>query len=213
MIVTERQAQLFHFDRSGCQYTPSLDINEDPHTFIRLVLGLSSPNEVDIGLDASIQWRIENGRKVGGTLTTRAADFTEKVYPLIYVDPFFSRSHIHGRGTTCWIVSDPATGEMLLVKDSWRSDDRTPEYVYLQDALGVPGVAQMVSCEPDRGQTKDLRFFVNGHRADFENPIDTRVVMKCYARPVITFTSPKQPLCALRDAIAGKSFLFIFATL
>ncbi|KAJ2920973.1 hypothetical protein H1R20_g16121, partial [Candolleomyces eurysporus] len=213
LTITGHHLRLFHFDRSGAQYTPPLNFNDDPHTFVRLILGLSSPNELDIGLDPSIHWRVENGRKVSGTLTTRAAGNTEKVYPLIYIVPFFSRCHIYGRGTTCWIVSDPVSGEILLVKDSWRSDDRTSEYVHLQDALGVPGVVQMVSCEPDRGQTKDLRCLGDSHLPDFENRVDTRVVMHCYTHPIINFTSAKQLLCALRDAIAGHKKLFKKGTL
>lgn len=197
--------RLFHFDRSGVQYTPPFNIHHDPHTFVRLVLGLSSPNESDLGLDTSIQWTIENGCKVSGTLTTRAANNTEMVYPLVQVEPSFARSDIFGRCTTCWKISDPITGEELLVKDSWRSCDKIPEYVYLKKALNIPGVAQMVSHDPDRGQTKDFRAFTH-IPADFGNRIDTRVIMKCYSPTVTKFTSARQLLCTLRDAISGEWF-------
>ncbi|RXW15440.1 hypothetical protein EST38_g10415 [Candolleomyces aberdarensis] len=208
LFLTGQHLRLFHFDRSGAQYTPSIDINEDPNAFVRLVLGLSSPNESDIGLDPSIQWRIENGRKVGGALTTRGTNNAEIVYPLLNVVPFFRRNNIRGRCTTCWRVSDPVTGEELLVKDSWRASHSISEYAYLQEALGIPGVVQMVSHEPDRGQTKELRGFGNVYPGDFENRVETRLVMKCYGDPIVGFTSAKQLLCALRDAIAGHKRLF-----
>jgi hypothetical protein len=79
LTITGHHLRLFHFDRSGAQYTPPLNFDDDPYIFVRLILGLSSTNETDISLDTSIQWRVENGRKVGGTLTTRAADNTDKV--------------------------------------------------------------------------------------------------------------------------------------
>ncbi|KAJ2928037.1 hypothetical protein H1R20_g9046, partial [Candolleomyces eurysporus] len=213
LFLTGQHLRLFHFDRSGAQYTPSIDINQDPNVFVRLVLGLSSPNESDIGLDPSIQWRIENGRKVGGALITRGTDNAEIVYPLLSVDPFFRRSNIRGRCTTCWRVSDPASGEELLVKDSWRAGHSISEYAHLQEALGIPGVVQMVSHEPDRGQTKGLRGFGNVFPGDFENRMETRLVMKCYGDPIVEFTSAKQLLCALRDAIAGHKELFKKGTL
>ncbi|KAJ2912851.1 hypothetical protein MD484_g7573, partial [Candolleomyces efflorescens] len=193
---------------SGAQYTPSININEDPKTFVRLLLGLSSPNESDIGLDSSIQWRTENGRKVGGTLTTRSSNNEEIVYPLLSVDPCFRRANICGRCTICWKISDPVTGEELLVKDSWRSDGRVSEFYHLKEALGEPGVVQMVSCVPERGQTKDLRGFQDAVPPDFENRVETRIVMKFYGESIANFTSAKQLLCALRDAIAGHKGLF-----
>ncbi|KAJ2914088.1 hypothetical protein MD484_g6305, partial [Candolleomyces efflorescens] len=207
LILTGHNLRLFHFDSSGAQYTPLLDIHSDPHTFVRLVLGLSSPNEADIGLDTSIQWLIENGQKVSGTLTTRGTYGTDVVYPLLNINPFFSRSYIRGRCTTCWSVSEPRTGEWLLVKDSWRPDDKVSESVYLQEARGISGVAQMISCEPDRGQTKDLRSPGSHLPEDFQNRVNTRLVMKCYGAPIRKFTSASQLLRILRDAIAGHRML------
>ena len=135
----------------------------------------------------------------------RGGDSTDIVYPLLSIGPSFCRSNIRGRCTTCWRVSDPLTGEELLVKDSWRSDDRDSEDVYLRDALGIAGVVQMVSCEPNRGQTKDLRCFDGPFPAGFQNRVATRLSMKSYGDPITRFTSAKQLLYALRDAIAGKA--------
>ncbi|KAJ2914988.1 hypothetical protein MD484_g5418, partial [Candolleomyces efflorescens] len=206
--ITGHHLRLFHFDRSGALYTPPLDFHDDPRTFVRLIVGLSSPNEADIGLDTSIRWKIDNERKVRGTLTTRGTDNTEKVYHLVYVDPVFNRFDIQGRGTTCWVVWDPPSGEFLLIKNAWRLDSRTAEFVHLREASGLPGVAQMVSCEPDRGDTRALRSLTQEDSVEFGNRVDTRVVMKCYGRSIVHFTSAKQLLCALRDAIAGHRNLF-----
>jgi hypothetical protein len=171
-----------------------------------LILGLSSPDESDIGLDSSIQWAIENGRKVGGTLRSRGADGTELVYPLSKVAPFFFRGIIRGRSTICWSACHPVTGEHLVVKDSWKSEDVVSEHLYLQDAVGTPGVVQMVSCEPGRDETRNLRCFVNTLPPGFHNRVETRVILKAYGKSLENFTSAMQLLCALRDAVAGTSF-------
>jgi hypothetical protein len=197
--------RLFHFDRSGVQYTPFINFHVDPHTFVRLILGLSSPDEFDIGLDSTIQWTIEDGRKVGGTLTTRGTDGPEIVYPLLKVVPFFFRGNICGRATICWSVRDPVTGEDLVIKDSWKPEDRVSEHMYLQSAIGIPGVVQMVSCEPGRDETRNLRGFGPVLPKGFQNRVETRLVMKAYGKSVTYFTSAMQVLCALRDAIAGTS--------
>lgn len=206
LVISESHIRLFHFDRSGVQYTPLLDFHEDPHTFVRLVLGLSSPDELDIGFDASIQWTIEGGRKVGGTIRTRWADLQDIIYPLAQIEPFFFRGSISGRSTTCWKVRDSETNEELLVKDMWRSEDRISEHTFLQDAIGLPGVVQMVNCEPDRCETKSLRGFGEDSPAKFRNRIESRIVIKSYGKSVDRYTSAKQLFCALRDAIAGKTF-------
>ncbi|KAJ2920049.1 hypothetical protein MD484_g277, partial [Candolleomyces efflorescens] len=209
LTLSSEHFRLFHFDRSGLQHSSPINFHDNPHTFVRIILGLTSPNEQDIGLDSSIQWVIKNGKKVSGTLSTRGADGQEVVYPLTNVEPFFFRGMIRGRATICWRVRDPVTGEELVVKDSWRDDDRVSEHVYLQEALGIPGVVQMVSCEPDRAQTKKLRGLDAVTPAGFENRIETRVVMKSYGLSVKFFKSALQVVCALRDAIAGDRGILI----
>ncbi|KAJ2936680.1 hypothetical protein H1R20_g421, partial [Candolleomyces eurysporus] len=204
LVLSAEHLRLFHFDRSGVQYTPYINFHDDPHTFVRLILGLSSLNESDIGLDSSIQWTIENGKKIGGTLTTRGIDGIEVVYPLLKVDPFFFNGNLRGRATICWTVRDPVSGEELVVKDSWKSEERLSEYIYLQDAANIPGVVQMVSCEHNRDETKNLRGFRDVSPPSFYNRVETRIVMRAYGKSLKNFTSAMQLLCALRDAIAGK---------
>ncbi|KAJ2919616.1 hypothetical protein MD484_g792, partial [Candolleomyces efflorescens] len=200
-------------DDFGIQYTPYINFHADPHTFVRIILGLSSPDESDVGLDSTIQWTIVNGRKVGGTLTTQGNDGREVAYTLQKAAPLFFRGHICGRATICWTVRDPATGEDLVVKDSWKSEDRVSEHVYLQDAVGIPGVVQMVSCEPNRGETKSLREFGSVMPKGFQNRVETRVVMKAYGKSITCFTSAMQVFCALRDAIAGHMEIYKKGTL
>lgn len=204
LVLSSDNFRLFHFDRSGVQYTPYINFHKDPHTFVRLILGLSSPDESDIGLDSNMQWTIENGRKVSGSVKMRNSDGQEVVYALSSVVPFFLRGDIRGRATICWRARDPVTDEELVVKDSWRDADKVSECVYLQEAVGIPGVVHMVCCEPDRCETKDLRGFGDTSPPGFQNRVESRIAMKSYGKLINSFTSAMEVVCALRDAIAGK---------
>ncbi|KAJ3502214.1 hypothetical protein NMY22_g18664 [Coprinellus aureogranulatus] len=118
LVLTQTHARLIHIDRAGTQVTPLLDIHHDPATFIRLIIGLASVDEQILGLDDSIQWTI--------------------TYPIIEYIPV-PRETVRGRGTACWRVRDPDTDEELVVKDSWRPDNRPPEHEFLELVKSVPG--------------------------------------------------------------------------
>ncbi|KAJ2919915.1 hypothetical protein MD484_g512, partial [Candolleomyces efflorescens] len=203
LIVTERHARLFHFDRSGAQYSPILNIHEDPDQFIRLILGLCSTDEATLGLDDSIEWTISSGgTKTGGTLRTVGPKDTIVTYNLIADEPPFVRSGIQGRGTICWPVKN-ASGDKFIVKDHWLAGSGTPEYELLAEAKGLPGVCQMVSYEGNRAETKNFR----GTTQLVCNRRAIRTVMKAYGSSIGKFSCVEEVLSALRDAIAAHRAL------
>jgi hypothetical protein len=207
LIVNEIFFRLFHFDRSGVQYTQEIDIHkrENAEVFVRLVLGLCSLQESDIGLDDSLKWKVVKGKKVSGTLKTRDENNVEIIYRLDDVEPTALFYEIRGRGVTSWRVVDPASGEILLVRDMWRSERRLPEDFYLERARGKAGLVQMISFEFNRGETAQLRKSGDSPHSSFRwyNRIATRIVLDSHGRSIKHFKSPKELLCALRDAIAG----------
>ncbi|KAJ2922033.1 hypothetical protein H1R20_g15067, partial [Candolleomyces eurysporus] len=209
LILTETNLRLFHFDRSGGLYTPYINIHQDPYTFIRLVVGLNSLDESVLGFDMSIQWRIEGGRKIDGTLKTRREDDTTIIYNLSKVDPIITFFDISGRGTQWWSVSDPITGDQLLIKDCWKAEDRVSEYKHLKKTRGLPGVAQMLSFERNRGKTEDFRPSDSTAHKEFHNRVAARIVINSYGDSIESFKSPKDLLCALRDAINGHMNLYL----
>ncbi|KAJ2928389.1 hypothetical protein H1R20_g8696, partial [Candolleomyces eurysporus] len=214
LLLTENSVRLFHFDRSGGMYSPFINIHDHPDIFIRLVVGLNSLDEPTLGLDTSIRWNIEGGRKVDGTLTVQKADGTSQIaYKLCKVDPVIAYYGIRGRATQCWSVSDPGTGTRFLIKDCWKEETRISEHVYLQEAKGLPGVVQMVSFEPNRGETKFLRGGFGTSHKDFHNRIAIRIILDSYGDSIENFKSAKQLLRALRDAIIGHMELYMKGTL
>ncbi|KAJ2928056.1 hypothetical protein H1R20_g9060, partial [Candolleomyces eurysporus] len=206
LLLTEKHVRLFHFDRSGVVCSPYIDIHKYPYTFIRIVVGLNSLDESVLGLDTSINWTIEGGRKVDGTLTTWGPDKNKNKikFQLCNINPIVGCHDIRGRATQCWSVSDPETGIQYLVKDCWKAEDRVSEHIYLDEAQNLPGVAQMVSCEPNRGETRNFRGADGTSHEDFHNRVATRIVMDSYGRSIKNFTSAKELLYAFRDAITGE---------
>ncbi|TEB14487.1 hypothetical protein FA13DRAFT_1823267 [Coprinellus micaceus] len=204
ILLTEKHARLVHFDRAGIQTTPPINIHQNPATLIRLILGISSTNEWLLGLDDSVQWEIVDGQKGTGTLTTTDVNGATKAYTIVELLPVL-RDSIRGRGTTCWRVQDPDTSEVFVVKDSWRPEDRPAEYEFLEHAQNIPGVAHMVSYEPGRCET--ARFRCSTTVGQYYNRAATRMVLKSYGRPISSFTSILEVLCAIRDAIAGHQRL------
>ena len=211
LVVTEKQFRLVHYDRSGVYITQFFDIHQEKDIFIRFVLGLSSLDETELGLDASVQWTIDaaSGRKVAGTVKVEEYDEATKtarsvcydlsmgVHPLV-------RPGIRGRGTTAWHATHPTTGEGLIIKDSWQTSSRSAECEYLKSAKGIPGVVQLVGYQNLCTETIKYRPLDFKERG-FENRIKRRIVMKKYGTCISQFTSRLALVRAFRDAIIGQS--------
>ncbi|KAF6760808.1 hypothetical protein DFP72DRAFT_1003437 [Ephemerocybe angulata] len=203
ILMTETHARLLHCDRSGAYKTRPLNIHDDPNTFVRLILGLSSPTEAILGFDTSVQWTVKNGRRVSGTITTLDAVGKRIKYHLNTDKHIIVTGGVRGRGTVCWHAKDK-DGKALLLKDSWRTDVQRPEHTFLERAKGLVGVVQMIAFEDNRAETKLFRpagfdFTIAG----FDNRTMCRVTMPCYGLAVHQFTSQAQAIAALRDAVQG----------
>ncbi|KAF6760873.1 hypothetical protein DFP72DRAFT_843148 [Ephemerocybe angulata] len=131
LLLTETQVRLLHCDRSGAYKTTAVNIHDNPCTFVRLVLGLSSPHETVLGLDSTVQWTIKDGMKVAGTITTVNDSGKRIKYQLRMDEPHAVRRTVRSRGTVCWNAMD-----------AWRLDEQVPEYTFLERAKGV---AQMLT--------------------------------------------------------------------
>ncbi|RXW16529.1 hypothetical protein EST38_g9326 [Candolleomyces aberdarensis] len=225
-VIGNYSIQFFHFDRSGIHRGHIGDLHKNNvKTFVRLILGLSSLDEEDLGLDSSIQWQLnDEDRKVRGILTT-TDDETKitKTYQLTDLKPlFYSNCGFSTRGTTCWALWDNEHERQLLAKDSWREEGTNiPEFKNLKKARGLEGVAQMISYEANHGETKDsgvTEYIPREERPNYPsdwscpvNQICSRIVMERYGWEVDHFESEKQLLCAVRDAIAGHRNLYLKA--
>jgi hypothetical protein len=161
-----------------------------------------STDEYEVGLDDSIWWKIVAGRKAEGTLRTLDAGGEEITYNLEDVEPTAHDYDFHGRATTCWTVRHPDSDELLVVKDTWSSEDRTAEREQLVKARKLPGVCQIVAHE-ERWKTSDFR--CPSTLSLFFNRVAERITMEAYGERIDRFKDPLQLLEALRDIVDGTS--------
>lgn len=215
LLITEETVQLVHYDRSGTYVTPALNYHSEPHTFVRLILGLTAADEAVLGFDTTIRWKIENGRKVSGTITTTdtgsAMSNAQKpiVYHLKRTGSSFARATIRGRGTTCWLVRQPG-GKDLIIKDAWHTGTRLPEHEYLEAARGISGVVQMISYEY-LGRASDHRPTSYAGDPVFQDRRKLRIVMEAHGPALEHFKSRYQFVSALRHAIQGIWIILILS--
>ncbi|KAF6742769.1 hypothetical protein DFP72DRAFT_829701, partial [Ephemerocybe angulata] len=214
LIITEEAVRLVHFDRSGLYFSPYVDIHEDPYTFVKLVAGLTACDEEILGLDTSIQWTIDKktGRKIAGTIEAPSKDGdTAFKYNLCMKTLPFVRPSVRGRGTTCYRAVDPTSGEVYVIKDSWRTESRNPEIEYLKAAHGLDGVVQSIAYQDDCAQTSSFRPKDAGNDSDpeFFNRVKSRVVMENHGGPLESFKSRSQLIAAFRDTILGHQNLLL----
>lgn len=198
---------MLHYDRSGYYITPFIDIHQNPRLFVRLICGLTCPNETILGFDTSVLWRNNaSGLRIGGTLTVDEGG-RRVAYELDPSDTPYVRPSITGRGTTCWVASHPTTKQRVLIKDAWRESEKTPESDFLTAASGVDGVVQMIASQDSLADTQSYRP-PQLHEDGFTRRIKSRVVMELCGLSIDKFTSRAQAIGALRDAIVAHRELF-----
>ncbi|KAF9549926.1 hypothetical protein CPC08DRAFT_715355 [Agrocybe pediades] len=210
VLLSQKRARLYLFDRSGACYSNVININKDAAAFVRIILGVCSPTCADVGFDTDIYWSTHHLRHIR---TLDGNQPNETVYEIKGEDgkPYCHRETIMGRGTMCWKVDDG-----LLIKDQWTSEERTPESELLERAKGLAFVGQMVSFVTGTS-TAELRSFnklendtsdKNKEKKTFGNRLFRRVTLKNGGKPLEGFTTPEEVLYALRDAIQGHKNLW-----
>ena len=198
--MTEKKVQLFHFDRSGAFHTVRIDIHEEAATFVRMVLGICSDDKA-VGFDTSIYW--EGKKRYVRTLDENQR---EMKITLLKQDIMFFRRTIRGRGTFCRPGVDDKN-RLVIIKDAWRSKDRSPEWELLKKVKGLAGVGQMLGWEEDGLTTAKLRDFDHEKLSIFVNFRDRifyRIIMDAYGRTIENFRSREEFIYAFRDAVAGN---------
>ncbi|KAF8910171.1 hypothetical protein CPB84DRAFT_1764802 [Gymnopilus junonius] len=183
--ITEQDVMLYLFDRSGTTFFSSFNIHENPLDFVRLILGVVSPDDSLIGFDTSVFWK-------GKQRFIRSLDDDGRYvcYPLISLEPFYKVIMIRSCGTICWKATDPITGMELVIKDTWVSE-LCMEVNLLKASKGLAGVSQIENSGDDCNRYTGPRF------SDLNA-----------GKPITEFESAQEFLCALRDAISGHRNLW-----
>ncbi|TFK46718.1 hypothetical protein OE88DRAFT_1667389 [Heliocybe sulcata] len=225
-LLTEMHLLLFQFDRVGAMFSSWIDIHADALLFVKIILALSTADEGMLGFDTRIRWE-------GKTryFKPHVAD------PLVYVihNPLkpFRRHTIRGRGTTCWILNAPEGDGKLLLKLSWRTRDREPEWSFLKtikdendkrekrrtDGQGtaeenepIPGIGSIITY--DEGVSlSSLRFNIPlipylAPKQELSDRLYCSSLQRYYGPALEQAPSTLQSLRAFRDIIAGQYELY-----
>lgn len=96
---------------------------------------------------------------------------------------------------------------MLIVKDTWRSRERLPEWKFLKAAKGLKGVGQMVAYFPGANVSDnrglDISTIPDDIKSYFRDRTFCRMVLEGYGKAIVEFDSADEVLFAFRDAIPG----------
>lgn len=207
--ITEQDVVLYLFDHGGVLYSSSINIHDNPIDFIRLILGVISPDDTLIGFDKNVFWKGHQR-----FIQTTNADRNRICYPLTHPEPIYKHKSVKGISTICWKATDPASGMELVVKDMWAPDNGNMEIQLLEVSQGLLGVGQIVSYEVGPRisarrilDTDDIKPS-NRQKPKFSDQIFTRITLQDGGRPITEFESPEEVLYAFRDAIAGELLCF-----
>ncbi|KAF4612430.1 hypothetical protein D9613_004378 [Agrocybe pediades] len=207
LLISQKRARLYVFDRSGACHSEDINIHKNAEVFVRIILGICSPDCAAVGFDTSIYWSDDGTRRI------QALDENKNLVAYRIKDPdgkpLFHAGTIKGRGTCCWAVEGG-----LVVKDRWTSVEQTPEVDFLEVSRGLPFVGQMVAYITGTSTAK-LRGFHDYERdvspedkKHFDNRYFHRVTLKDGGKPFLQFSSPEEVLYAIRDAIRGHKNLW-----
>ncbi|KAF8971790.1 hypothetical protein BDZ97DRAFT_1785143 [Flammula alnicola] len=209
LIVTEKHVRLYIFDRSGVSHSTKIDIHQNASDFVRIVLGVASSDDGVIGLDTRIYRRQES-------LFLDTVDAEMKPVTLSLEEKpiqVFSRRAIRGRGTCCWKAKDNE-GKIVVVKDAWRSRDRTPEWKLLLKVKGLAGVGQMIAYDDDEKlhvstlRGIDITKLPKEPQSSFRDRTFYRLILEYHGKSIVSFETREDVLFAIRDAIAGHQNLW-----
>lgn len=220
MTLNQNIFRIFHFDRDGVKYTPPIDIHNSPEIFVRMILGLSSRDEKVLGLNTAIKWAIDpaSGRKSGGTVTITGEDGKERKYSLINPQPSARCFTILGRGMIWWraktipLIPGGAQTE-VIVKFSWRAEDRQPEHEIMDLLVGIRGIAQMITWHAKEECTRTLANYQGDEPIygpdgkKVRTRLGTCIILEAHGEVLGWYTSQRQLFGAIRDVVASKHIL------
>ncbi|EPQ49943.1 hypothetical protein GLOTRDRAFT_134419, partial [Gloeophyllum trabeum ATCC 11539] len=192
-------------DRAGEISSASFHMLDDPHSFLRLVVGFMFAGRDSLGFDPSIKKLDDGSRCI--TINNKTYTIHERVH---------TPHNIRGRGTNVWRAT--CDGTVYAIKDCWTDETRTlTEAKLLEMAKGVEGVLTLVAHntvkynkEDDttglvRALLKKPEYRERWARLDVR--IHRRLVLAPFAVPIYYFRTKKELIGGFIDAIQAHKDL------
>ncbi|PHH73749.1 hypothetical protein CDD80_3607 [Ophiocordyceps camponoti-rufipedis] len=221
--LTHDMMEMWVFDRSGCYSSGKFSVHKDPEWFARAIVGYATMSWRQLGMD--VFTRHNGGRWIG---IPGHGDRPETRYNL--VDLLCKQAAIVCRGTACY-----STDSGHVIKFSWVSGERAKETLFLKKAAdcSVKGVVRVVdAC--DIVKIEDIRSGLRfpssasepaskkqkldrpgpseaGLTSGYNDRVFRCIVLSPAGRPLGQFTSLRELLGSLRDAIEAHRSLFMDA--
>ncbi|RUS35244.1 hypothetical protein BC938DRAFT_473790 [Jimgerdemannia flammicorona] len=193
IILCGNSMRVWQFDRAGGIGSTSINPNQHPKTFIRIIAGLSTMCTNRVGFNTAIS-------------PNRAIKIGRNTFQLGNI--LFHHSVVCGRGTTVYkahTVRNPS--QLFAVKISWRHHLRDCEGSMLKrvtETLGKNSRVVRHHNHEDRKTTNDIRH--NLHSDDYR--IQTILVMKTVGKPITKFSGKRELITVLIDALDGLRQLY-----
>ncbi|TFK46687.1 hypothetical protein OE88DRAFT_1739299 [Heliocybe sulcata] len=199
LIVSDKTVQLFHLDRAGLMYSSRVDIHEDPQTFVRFLLGVSSLDEKTVGFDTRVYW-------CNGVQYFRPNPSEDVEYELKLSRAFLREHWIRGRGTTCYKAHHD--GKFFFLKFYWHPAERVPESEFLVKAEAAK-IATVVRAEWYGAYVKisDIRHGIPLRASqNISNRVYSHILQRyCgYSLGDVSPASEDQFLLVFRDAVVAS---------
>ncbi|KAK7001016.1 hypothetical protein R3P38DRAFT_2559945 [Favolaschia claudopus] len=201
--------QLYIFDRAGLVNTAPFHIHNDPEAFVRVWTALMFADSAVLGYDPTI---------VETALGVRHIEVEGRKYDIVGSNALFISEGIRGRGTVCWRVRHG--GREFVIKDTWDDAARLNTEAQILDiaiSYGVVGIPQVVASKiVDVGGIKGTDALRSSLPSDIyeeecahiEKRLHRRLVLTPFGHALHTFSTRKELLSALRDAVEAHQSLY-----
>ncbi|KAL7275705.1 hypothetical protein RUND412_001347 [Rhizina undulata] len=138
-----------HLAGAGAYGSDDFNISGEKKQFVKVKIRYAFMSLDELGFDPSIISFSTHARNPYGPDSKIKIDTPNGSPETIYLGkPIFMDRAIASRGTICWRAKRKDDDEWtLIVKDSWRSKNRTSEGVFLEGAKDIRGVVQCITYE------------------------------------------------------------------
>jgi len=170
--------EIWLFDRSGGIVTEQFNMKTDSancRILTSVVYSLSKFSSEDLGYDTSITVPTldVSAEKTDNSFVDSTIVFKGHTYNV--KEEIWYRASLRSRGTRVWRVEDTSSGQICVIKDSWRDESRLPESHWFEKAGPCPHLP-VVRCAGVvmHGCNDDTTEFIRGVRA-FYDSFDVRI--------------------------------------